>query len=80
MTTQIELTKIGDEFMLPLSQDLLNKLGVQNGGQIEITMSDNAVVLRPSSADERKKLIEKYTAEIFEEHREVLIALAEGAK
>lgn len=80
MTTQVQVTKIGDKFVLPLSEEMLNKLGIQNGGQIEISISEDSVVLRPSQIDERNKLVEKYVSEIFEEHREVLKALAEGVK
>ena len=80
MTTQVQVTKIGENFMLPLSKEMLDKLGIQNGGEIEVTTSSDAIVLRSSQTDERKKLVEKYTAEIFVEHREVLEALAEGAK
>lgn len=80
MTTQVQITKIGENFMLPLPADLLDKLGVQDGGEIEISTSGDSVILRSLQAAERRKLIEKYTTEIFEEHREVLQALAEGAK
>lgn len=80
MTTQVQITKIGENFVLPLSADLLDKLGVQNGGEIEISTSGDSVVLRSLQAGERRRLIEKYTTEIFEEHRDVLQALAEGVK
>ncbi len=80
MTTQVKVTKIGDSFVLPLSQEMLDKLGVQNGGEVVVSTVSDALVLRSPQAEERKKLVEKYTAEIFQEHREVLEALAEGAK
>lgn len=80
MTTTIQIEEINGKFVLPLSGDLLEKLGVQNGGQVEVTIETEAVVMRSLQKDERRKLIEKYKAEIFEEHREVLQALAEGAK
>ena len=80
MTTQVRITKIGDSFVLPLSQEMLDKLGVQNRGDVIVSTLNDALVLRSSQAEDRKKLIEKYTAEILLEHREVLEALAEGAK
>ena len=80
MTTEIEIKKIGENFVLPLTQELLEALEIQNGGKVEVTISEKQAVMRPLQKDERRKLFEKYKAQIFEEHREVLQALAEGAK
>lgn len=80
MTTEIEIRKIGEDFVLPLNKELLDALEIQNGGTVEVTISDKQAVVRPLPKDERKKLFEKYLTEVFDEHREVLQALAEGAK
>lgn len=80
MTTTIQIEEINGKIVLPLSRDLLDELGVQNGGEVQITKENGALIMRSPQNEERRKLIEKYTAEIFEEHREVLQALAEGAK
>lgn len=80
MTTQVQITKIGDNFVLQLTEEMIRKLGVQDGGEVEISTLDDSLVLRGSNAAERKKLIDKYTAEIFQKHRDVLQALAEGAQ
>ena len=81
MTTTVKIEKIGDKFVLPLSEEMLEKLGVLNGGEIEAIDFEDHIELRAAqNGNARRKLIEKYTKEIFDEHREVLQALAEGAK
>ncbi len=80
MTTQVQVTKIGENFVLPLSQEMLDKLGVKNGGEIEVTTSEDAVVLRSSQRDERKQEFQNLKSEIFDKYEDVFKALAEGAK
>ena len=80
MTTQVQITKIGDQFVLPLSQEMLDKLGVQNGGEVEITTSADAIVLRSLQNGERKQGFQTLKNEMFEKYEDVFKALAEGAK
>lgn len=81
MTTQVDVTRIGDEFVLPLSKEVLKKLGIENGGQIEITTAEDTVVLRAAQTeDARKQEFRKLKDKIFDEYADVFTALAEGAK
>ena len=80
MTTQVRITKIGDSFVLPLSQEMLDKLGVQNGGEVEITASSNEIILRSLQNGERKQEFQKLKNEMFDKYEDVFRALAEGAK
>lgn len=81
MTTTVQVEKIGENFVLPLNDEMLDKLGVKNGGKLEVTTLDDSVVLRPSRIDnQRQEEFQKLKNKIFDEYADVFTALAEGAK
>jgi|GEM_PF-5919955 len=81
MTTRVKIEKIGDKFVLPLSGEMLEKLGVSNGGEIEAIDFENHIELRGSqNGDERRREFRKLADEMFEDYKELFTALAEGAK
>lgn len=81
MTTTVKIEKIGDKFVLPLSEQMLDKLGVSNGGEIEATDFEDRIELRGAQkGDERKREFRKLADEMFEDYKELFTALAEGAK
>ena len=81
MTTRVKIEKIGDKFVLPLSEEMLQKLGVSNGGEIEAIDFEDRIELRGSqNGDERRREFRKLADEMFEDYKELFTALAEGAK
>lgn len=80
MTTQVKITKIGDSFVLPLSQEMLDKLGIPNGGEIEVMTSEDVIVLRSLQTNTRKQEFQKLKSEMFDKYEDVFKALAEGAQ
>jgi antitoxin component of MazEF toxin-antitoxin module len=81
MTTTVKIEKIGDKFVLPLSEMMLEKLGVTNGGEIEAIDFEDHIELRSAQNDnERRKEFRNLADEMFEDYKELFAALAEGAK
>ncbi|HEX8565705.1 MAG TPA: hypothetical protein VF648_08540 [Pyrinomonadaceae bacterium] len=81
MVTTLKIEKIGDKFVLPLSEEMLQKLGVSNGGEIEAIDFEDHIELRGSQNDnERRQEFRKLADEMFEDYKELFAALAEGAK
>jgi hypothetical protein len=81
MMTTLKIEKIGDKFVLPLSEEMLQKLGVSNGGEIEAIDFEDHIELRGSQNDnERRQEFRKLANEMFEDYKELFTALAEGAK
>ncbi|MEP6925706.1 MAG: hypothetical protein ABI954_14665 [Pyrinomonadaceae bacterium] len=81
MTIQVQVMKIGDGFVLPLSQEVVERLGIKEGGQIELSTAEDAVILRPSQTENNgQQEFRKLKNEMFERYTDVFTALAEGAK
>ena len=80
MTTQVKIEKIGGQFVLPLSAELVGNLEIEDDSVIEITTSDKKIVLRTLTVDERRQEFTKLKDEMFDKYSRVFEALAEGAK
>lgn len=81
MTTRVKIEKIGDKFVLPLSEEMLEKLGVSNGGEIEAINFEDRIELRSSqNGNARRQEFRKLADEMFEDYKELFAGLAEGAK
>jgi formylmethanofuran dehydrogenase subunit D len=79
MTTTIQIEEINGKFVLPLSSELLEELGVQSGDQVDVTMENGKLVMR-SSASEDDANFERLKDKMFDEYSEVFTTLAEGLK
>lgn len=79
MTMQVRLTKIDGKFMLPLTDEMIRTLGINENEEMNISFeeSEKKIILTSQNEDE---LFEKLTKEMFEERRSMFEALAEGAK
>ncbi len=81
MTTAVKIEKIGDKFVLPLSEEMLEKLGVSNGGEIEAIDFEDHIELRGAqNGNARRQEFRKLADEMFDDYEELFMALAEGAK
>ena len=59
--------------------ETLQNLGISGGDEIEVTETENALILRSKSEAERSEKIRKATEKIFNEWNEVFVELAKGA-
>ena len=57
--------------------ETLNNFGISGGDEIEITETENALILRPAQNERTKKIL-KATREIIERRRPALIELGKG--
>lgn len=79
MTTQIELTKVGDKYMLPLSQEILQQIGIKEGESFDVTANENEVVLRRSARAELETRVDEIVANLIVKRKSAYEKLAEGA-
>jgi antitoxin component of MazEF toxin-antitoxin module len=80
MTVNVQITKMGKDAVVVLSDEILKNLGVEIGEELAVSaVAENIVLSRPKTETRAEKLA-RLTQEIFEENRESLKALAEGAK
>lgn len=80
MTTQVQITKIGDNLMIPLPEDVWRRLKLKDGESVEITTNENEAVLRRSTEDDNEREFREIGKKVFEDYHDVFVALAEGAK
>ena len=59
--------------------ETLNNLGINGGDEIEITETENALILRSKAEAERSEKIKAATEKIFDRWNDVFVELAKGA-
>lgn len=63
---------------ISIPADELEKLGINDGDEVEFTKEDNGeIILRPAISDRKKRILEA-TREIIENRRSALIELGKG--
>lgn len=65
---------------LLLPQELLNKLGVDAGDEIDVSVVDRTLILRSVEEAERAQKIEAVTKSIFNRRKTAYEELAKGAE
>jgi antitoxin component of MazEF toxin-antitoxin module len=73
-----QVLTLGDPAELIISQEILKQIGVGAGDQVEVAISDRAVIVRPLEEAERARKIAAATKDIFDRRREAYMKLAEG--
>lgn len=76
MTTRVRVTKIGDIYMLPLSDEIFEKLDLKENENVEVVATENEIILRRANDEERRTNFKKVSAEVFEDFKNVFSALA----
>lgn len=72
-----KVIKIGKSAGVTLSKDVLKKMGVEPGDQVEVTESDGSVLISPVAQDtERREKIARLTHGFIERYRDDLEELA----
>jgi antitoxin component of MazEF toxin-antitoxin module len=73
------ITADGDSATLELSQEILDKLGVAIGDEVDISVVDRTLILRPLDEATRARAIEAATTSTFERRHSAYEELAKGA-
>ncbi len=63
--------------MILIPAEEMEKLGINDGDEVEISKENGEIVLRPIQSDRKKRILEA-TREIIEERRSALIELGKG--
>lgn len=77
MTHRI-ITSIDNTPMLQLTQEVLDQVGVQVGDEVDLTIVNRTLILRPLEEVEREETVASLARVLFERRRRVYEALAEG--
>lgn len=74
------IAAVGEGPALILTQELLDQLGVKAGDQVDITVADRTLTVRPLAEAERARLIDEAMEKLIERRRGLYQRLAEGPK
>jgi antitoxin component of MazEF toxin-antitoxin module len=69
----------GNNVAVVFPRELLAQVGMGVGDQVDITLINRTIVLRPIDEAERVQRIEEITKQLFTQRKSVYEALAEGA-
>lgn len=73
------ITTAGNSAALVLSQDVLGMMGVGVGDEVELSLVDRSLVVRPVVERERDERVKAAIDDVFSRRRRLLRRLAEGA-
>jgi antitoxin component of MazEF toxin-antitoxin module len=74
------ITVIGESAALLLSQDVLDKLGIAIGDEVELSLVDRTLILQPLDEAYRAQKLEAVTKTVFERRQSAYTRLAQGAE
>jgi antitoxin component of MazEF toxin-antitoxin module len=69
-----------DSAAILLPQEVLDEMGVHEGDEVDVSVSDRTLVMRPLADTDRPGKIEEATKAVFERRRAAYKKLAEGAE
>jgi len=75
-----QITLVNDMPALMLSREIIEKLGLGVGDELEVAVENRTLILRPLDKTERGVKMDAAMKELMENRREVFERLAEGAK
>jgi antitoxin component of MazEF toxin-antitoxin module len=70
----------GNSAALVLSQDVLGLMGIAAGDEVDITLVDRTLVVRPVAEPERERRVAEAMDLVFSKRRNLLRRLGEGPK
>jgi antitoxin component of MazEF toxin-antitoxin module len=70
----------GNSAALVLSQDVLGLMGVAVGDEVDISLVDRTLVVRPVTEQNREQRVAEAVDDVFAKRRNLLRRLAEGPK
>jgi antitoxin component of MazEF toxin-antitoxin module len=74
------ITTSGNSAALVLSQDVLGLMGVAVGDEVDVTLVDRTLVVRPVEEKDRERRVAEAIDIVFSRRRNLLRRLAEGPK
>lgn len=66
--------------VLPLSQEVLEALGMEVGDEVDVSIANGSIVLRPVEAEGRSETFGEIIETLFQERQKVYLELAGGAE
>lgn len=73
-----KITTSGNSAALLLSRELLAQMGIDIGDEVEISLMERTLVVRPTKELERDKKVKAAIEDVFSSHRGLLQDLAAG--
>ncbi|HKA17805.1 MAG TPA: AbrB/MazE/SpoVT family DNA-binding domain-containing protein [Blastocatellia bacterium] len=74
------ITVSENSWNLPLPQELLDAMGIGDGDEVDVSVVDRTVILRPLDDAERARTIEDVTKSVFERRKSAYEELAKGVE
>jgi len=74
------ITATEDSATLLLPQEIIDQLGLQQGDEVDVSVVDRTVILRPLDESERAQRLRSVTDSVFESRADAYEELAKGAK
>lgn len=74
------ITAVGESAALLLPKNILDKLGVAIGDEIEISLINRTLILQPLDEAERTENLSSVIKTVFERRQSVYTRLAQGPK
>jgi putative addiction module antidote len=71
-----KITTVGNSAALVLTQDMLGHLGIRAGDEVDVSFSDQSLLVRPISEIRRRAAIARAEDRVFREYADVFRALA----
>ena len=71
------ITKSGESAAILLPQEVLDQLGVDVGDEVDISIIERTLILRPLNAEDRAREIEDITQTVLERRRSAYIEMTE---
>jgi antitoxin component of MazEF toxin-antitoxin module len=73
------IAKLGNPVMLIIPPEMLEKLGIKAGDEVEISLTSHKLVVQSREQANREQRMKEIKQELFAERRTVYEHLAEGA-
>jgi antitoxin component of MazEF toxin-antitoxin module len=73
-----KITTVNNTAALLLTPDVLDQMGISIGDDVEVTLVDRTLILRPLAEVEREQAVAVLTQALLERRHRVYAALAEG--
>ncbi len=74
-----KITQLGNSAAIVLPKDILAMMNIGIGDEVELSLVDKSLTLRPLTETARKELVNKAADEVFKRRKTMLEFLAKGA-
>jgi antitoxin component of MazEF toxin-antitoxin module len=74
------ITAVGESAALLLPKDVLDKLGIAIGDEVELSLVNRTLILQPLDEADRARKLAAVTKTVFERRQSAYTRLAQGAE